>query len=337
MRSGRNPEKENSKIEIESYHRVILPVYIPNLTEEYFKDGLAILDYCIRSLLKTIHAKTRISIVNNGSCGEVSDYLAKLYSEEPSIDQLLHVKNNLGKINAVYSVVKSNLEPIITVSDADVMFLPNWQYEVEKILHEIPEAGMVSPTPFSTLYKRSDMKSTYYYAFFRSKLKTHPVINPEGQQNFEKSIGREMFKKIHLGRYIILDSGKAKAVLGCGHFVATYKSRVFEMAPQQVCEYKIGPKAMPQYIDLPNDKAGLLRLATLGNHAYHLGNRSEPWMEEEMDRINTSKTDNSRIFRSFPVRSLNGFQRFIGGLVYRILVIKMNRIFLKRLGLPKNY
>ena len=68
MRLGNNPEKEQNILEIDSYHRVVIPVYIPNLTEPYFQDGLKILKLCLQSLLKTVHAKTRISIINNNCC-----------------------------------------------------------------------------------------------------------------------------------------------------------------------------------------------------------------------------------------------------------------------------
>jgi hypothetical protein len=45
-------------------------VYIPH-QEGYFKDSLKILQLCINSLVATVHAKTCISIVNNGSCDDV--------------------------------------------------------------------------------------------------------------------------------------------------------------------------------------------------------------------------------------------------------------------------
>lgn len=53
--------------------------------------------------------------------------------------------------------------------------------------------------------------------------------------------------------------------------------------------------------------------------------------------IGNSDIDNSRLFDSFPVRPLSRYQRFIGKVLYRIFVVKFNRLFLKRLGLPANY
>ena len=42
MRIGTNPAKTNNKIEAHSYHRVIVPVFIPNLEEDYFKESFGV-------------------------------------------------------------------------------------------------------------------------------------------------------------------------------------------------------------------------------------------------------------------------------------------------------
>ena len=77
MRVGFNPNKDKQINTSDYFHQVIVPVYVPNL-EGYFKDGLTILKYCIESLLKTSHSQTYFTIVNNGSCTEVIEYLVDL-------------------------------------------------------------------------------------------------------------------------------------------------------------------------------------------------------------------------------------------------------------------
>ena len=157
-------------------HRIIIPIYIPNLEEEYFKDGLKILKICIESLLLTIHNKTKISLINNNCCKEVSEFLELTYNLNENVDQLLNSKLNLGKVNALYSSIKSNLEPLITISDADVMFLPNWQSEVENIINTMPQAGMVSPVPSSKAYSSRYLYSSLFYGLFKAKLKFSDVL-----------------------------------------------------------------------------------------------------------------------------------------------------------------
>ena len=83
-----NPEKENNTIKFDIYHRIIIPVYIPNF-EGYFKDGLEIFKLCIQSLLMTVHEKTRITIYNNASHVVVENYINELYKKEELIDQVL--------------------------------------------------------------------------------------------------------------------------------------------------------------------------------------------------------------------------------------------------------
>lgn len=289
MRIGINPEKADNELVLNSYHRIVIPVYIPNLTDPYFKDGLKILKLCIDSMLLTIHDKTKVSIINNACCSDVSDYLDQVYNQNPCIDQLLKSKINLGKVNALYAAIKSNLEPLITVADADVMFLNNWQGAVENVFSAFPEAGMVSPVPSSTAYRGKYVNSSLYYALFKGKLKFKKVQNPKGLIKFQESIGRIMYNDTHLEKYLVLSNKKSEAVLGCGHFLATLRSEVFHYSPSHNCQHKIIGGSENKYIDEPNDKAGFLRLSTLGNYGYHLGNRYEPWMLEEMEELRSSK------------------------------------------------
>ena len=81
MRQGSNPNKEINNEGSFFIHQIIVPVYIPN-EEDYFKDALKILKTCLNSLFNTIHDRTYITIVNNGSCESVVNYLDKLFSDK---------------------------------------------------------------------------------------------------------------------------------------------------------------------------------------------------------------------------------------------------------------
>lgn len=337
MRIGVNPEKQKTKLEIDSYHRVIIPVYIPNLQEDYFKDGLDILKLCLDSLLSTIHKKTKISLINNGCCEEVDNYLSDLHNRHSQVDQLISSKINLGKVNAIYSIVKSNLEPILTIADADVMFLPRWQDEVENIISVYPEAGMVSPVPSSIAYQGYFLNSTVFYAFFKSKLSFSSVIDPEGMINFEKSIGRKMYKKIHLKKYLTISKKNTKAVIGCGHFVATFRAEVFKKSPTNVCQHKIVGGSETLYLDEPNDKSGFLRLSTTGNYAYHLGNKIEDWMIEKLEWVK-EKEKKQLVLKEIPnPKSIKNWQIFIGKVFHRLFLVKFKKQYFSLKGVKENY
>ena len=93
MRIGFNPAKENKEITIENYHRVIVPVYIPNF-EGYFANLFDVFKLCLESLIITSHNKTRITIYNNNSHPTVKAYIDEKYNECELIDQVFHSKEN---------------------------------------------------------------------------------------------------------------------------------------------------------------------------------------------------------------------------------------------------
>ncbi|SFB30534.1 glycosyltransferase family A protein [Algoriphagus aquimarinus] len=335
MRKGTNPSKADHKMEISSTHRVILSVYIPELKSDYFKDAKTIFKYCIESLLNTVHADTRISIIINGCCEEVTQLIYDYQKSNQLIDQVFYTRENLGKINAIYSIVKSNLEPLITISDADVMFLPDWQNQVEQVFVDFPEAGMVSPVPSSKGFLYSTA-STMYYGLFKGKIKFRNVQDPEGLINFQKSVGSNLYQKIHLEKYLVVSNGINEAVVGCGHFVATLRKEAFEAAPTKVCEFRILGNSDEDYVDEPNDLAGFLRLATLGNYAYHLGNSPQPWMEEKLQQIINSSPASASL--EIPeAQAFSKTQYKIGKFLTRLLFNKFRKQYFSYLGVNEPY
>lgn len=283
MRIGVNPEKDKV-IEDDSYHHIIIPIYVPHL-EGYFKDALTITKLCIDSVVQTIHKKCKITIVNNGSCKEITTYLQECY-QKGMLDQLVHHKKNIGKIDAVIPIAKEANEPLITISDGDVLFKEGWAEAVEKVYRVFPEAGMVSPVPHGTTYYNYTI-NTLFDAFFKGVLKFQSVCDPKEMLRFAKSIGREdtMYtKKIRLKYQLTVSRKEGSAVVGCGHFVATLRKEVFKNVPAKKSTLAYASEADRDYIDIPNEKAGLWRLATTGNFAYHMGNVPEDWMKEEFIR-----------------------------------------------------
>ena len=150
MRVGFNPEKDKVKKVDDFYHQVIIPVYIPN-HEGYFKDSFTILKYSLESLIKTSHDKTYISVVNNGCCEIVVDYLQKLFKEN-KIQELTH-STNIGYVNAMLKGITGHKFALVTTADADVLFLNNWQKETYKVFEAFPKAGAICPTPTSKSLK----------------------------------------------------------------------------------------------------------------------------------------------------------------------------------------
>jgi len=341
MRIGNNPEKENKTLVVENYHRVIVPVYIPNF-EGYFEQAFDVFKLCIESLLKTVHQKTRITIYNNNCHSLVKKYIDEQFEKSIFIDQVFHSKENLGKINAILAASKGNLEPLITITDADVLFKQGWQKAVEEVFVNFPEAGMVSPVPSSKALA-NHTASTWFYGFFKGKLAFQEVLDPDAMHKFDLSLGNKelMYKPIHLEKYLVLKNKRnsGEVVVGCGHFVATLKRAVFDKGTNEPAFIKIVGGVEAKFIDIPNNDLGYLRVATKGNFAYHMGNKTEPWMYdiatnlkfESSTGIDSTKIDDRRI---------GGFSRKIGAQLLRLMSNKKTKsLFLKRFGLnnPENY
>jgi hypothetical protein len=335
MRIGTNPEKNNKDLIVENYHRIIIPVYIPHF-EGYFKETFEVFKLCIASLLKTVHTKTRITIYNNNCDQIVKDFIDEQYEESVYIDQVFHSKENLGKINAILASSKGNLEPLITITDADVLFKQGWQAAVEDVFVNFPEAGMVSPVPSSKALT-NHTSSTWFYGFFKGKLAFQDVLDPEAMHKFDLSLGNKelMYRPIHLEKYLVLKnkSNSGEVVMGCGHFVATLKRDVFDKGTNEPAFIKIVGGVEEKFIDIPNDKLGYLRVATKGNFAYHMGNKTEQWM---YDIASSLKVESSNGIDSSQIkdRKIGFFSRKIGSLFLRLIRNSKTRpLLLKSFGL----
>lgn len=330
MRKGTNPFS-NAKIKRDAYHRIIVPVFIPNLKEEYFFHGLEVTKLCLESLIRTRHPKTFLSVVNNGSCREVTNYLQQLYDTK-KVDQLVHYKENIGKIDAVISIAKVAEEPLITITDGDVLFKQDWMQGVEEVFEHFPEAGMVSPVPHGTVYNTYTI-NTLFDAFFKGILTFQSICNPEDMLRFAESIGKKdtMYKnKAKLKYQLTVKRSEYSAVVGCGHFVATLRKEVFLSSPKKWSHLAYASVADRDYIDIPNEKAKLWRLATVENYAYHIGNNPTDWM---ISICNELKANSQKTIAVPKSKKCNTPLWFKKGIVRILMSSYVRPYFFKKLGL----
>jgi hypothetical protein len=264
----------------------------------------------------------------------VTAYLQQLY-REGKIDQLVHHKNNIGKIDAMMQIAKTAMEPLVTLSDGDVLFMDGWIQATEKVFSVFPEAGMVSPVPHGTMFSHYTV-NTIYDGFFKGRLKFQSVCEPEDMMRFAESIGSSdtMYKKsIRLKYQLTAKRKDVSAVVGCGHFVATMRREVFDHAPKAHSKLAYASEADKDYIDLPNEKAGLWRLATAGNYAYHMGNNPQDWMRQKFDEISGNQAETIVIPESKTWALPLFFKRFV---VNRLWLNRFLRpYFFRRLGLKE--
>jgi hypothetical protein len=330
MRVGFNPYKDEVLLKSQYLHQVIIPVYIPNQVG-YFKHSFKILKLCLESLLTTIHDKTFVTIVNNGSDITVVSYLDSLLNKN-KIQELIHTQN-IGKLNAILKGLAGNNIELVTISDSDVLFLNNWQKETVNVFKALPKAGVVGIVPQFKMYEKN-CGNVLFDTILSSKLRFIPVKNKEGLIRFYDSIGwqrdyNQDYLKYNLGLKI---NANQFALLGSGHFVATYKKDVFEEIVSYI-EFKMGGTS-EEYLDKAPLKKDYWRLTTQDNYAYHMGNTLENWMtvsqvlQEDIKQYNYDFKKNKTISPSFYFIKNRFFIKFIS---IKVLV----KLFLKWKKLPK--
>lgn len=340
MRIGNNPEKESPTMVVENYHRIIVPVFIPHF-EGYFKEAFDVFKLCIESLLLTVHSKTRITIYNNNSHESVKKYIDEKHATATAIDQVFHSKGNLGKINAILAASKGNLEPLITITDADVLFKHGWQNAVEELFCSFPEAGMVSPVPGSKAFS-GYTANNWAYSLFNGTLSFQDVIDPDALRKFDASLGNEkkLYSPIHLKKYLVLKNKRngKEAVMGCGHFVATMRREVFDKGTNEPAFIKIQNGVEGKFIDLPNENLGFLRLASKKNFAFHMGNTVESWMHEEFEILKTTTRNVEIVEVNFKkAKAMNSVSIFIGRFILKLITNRTIKKYLfNYLGLASN-
>lgn len=287
MRVGFNPDKDKQLDKSSYNHQVIVPVYIPH-QEGYFKDSFKILQFCLDSLFKTSHSKTYLTVVNNGSCPEIIAYLNRLH-QASKIQEVIH-STSIGKMNAILKGLTGHSFELITITDADVLFLNDWQKATYRVFEAFPKTGAVSTTPSSRVLKQNTA-NVLVEQLFSSKLCFTNVVHPNALVLFAKSIGNiNFYNTTHLKKYLTISNGTTKAVIGAGHFVATYRGTIFDLLKNKYSSFRLGGDSESLFLDQPVNDLGYWRLSTEGNYTCHMGNVLEPWMERRLENNTDSGT-----------------------------------------------
>ncbi|KAF2081182.1 glycosyltransferase family A protein [Flavobacterium sharifuzzamanii] len=331
MRVGFNPNKDKRQKKNDFFHQIIVPVYIPN-HEGYFRDSFKILKYCLESLFKTSHNKTYFTIVNNGSCQEVVDYLEELRKEN-KIHEVVHT-TAIGKLNAILKGLVGHKFDLITITDADVLFLNNWQKATYEVFDAFKKAGAVGSTPSSKVLKQYT-SNVIIENIFSSDLKFTKVLNPDAMKKFANSIGNANFyNDNHLKKNLTISSQNIRAIIGAGHFVATYRGQIFEHLKTKYTSYSLGGDSETYILDQPVEEKGYWRLTTEANYTYHMGNVFEEWMNDFYVLL-VQEADEINVPINSAYKPKTYFDRFTKSL-FKIMIKKTFwKLFLRYKGLTK--
>ena len=302
MRVGLNPQRGKAHSDDQYIHHVVIPVYIPN-DEGFYADVFRIFRLCMKSLLGTCHDATFITIVNNGCHREAIDYIDGLF-RDGKIHEVIH-STNIGKVNAIIKGVSGHSIELVTIADADVMFLPGWQKATTDLFAAFPKAGVVGLVPqYKTFTFKCD--NLLFDNFFSRRLKFVKVKNPASLEKYYDSIGWDENRNPHYQQLALGIENKGRtAYVGAGHVAATYKRNVFSDV-RTFFNFKLGGNTL-RYIDSLCLDRDYWRLTTYDNYAYHMGNVHEDWMDAQA----FFKQDVGEVQSDFPVSKRIGWLPYV--------------------------
>ena len=80
-------------------------------------------------------------------------------------------------------------------------------------------------------------------------------------------------------KWPVIEQEGLKAIVGSSHQVLTINRDIlFTTTPSHPSLMLLGGESEHNYVDMPIDKSGKLRLSTYNNYAFHIGNVIESWM-----------------------------------------------------------
>ncbi|WP_290831547.1 glycosyltransferase family A protein [Flavobacterium sp.] len=260
-----------------THHRIVLVVYIPN-EQGFYEKSLAVFKTCLDSIISTINSKAAITVVNNGSFEKVSTLL-DIYLKEKKIDTLVSHNTNIGKIDAQIGAARASREQYITLTDADILFVNGWQEKVEEVFASFKNVGSVSPIPVRTGVFAGT--SSVLKQILLKKIKFYYRAIPENFVNYNRfleSINWDLDTNEN-NKWPVVESNGCKGIVGSAHQVLTIdRDILFTTSPSNPSLTLVGGNSEHNYVDVPIDMSGKLRLSTFNNFAYHMGNNVEDWM-----------------------------------------------------------
>ena len=313
MRSSLNPLLENDDKLDHSAHVIIMPVYIPNLNG-YYSDALKILKYSVESILCTKNEATRLIIVNNASTSRIRDYLLQLYLDG-QIDKLILNNENRGKIESVLSAARGCWEPLITITDADILFRENWESNVFNAFSAFPKLGVFGMMTSPDAIQRAT-STTLIDNLLSMNLRLGKVISDKTITETYKSTGRlnsDGYIKALRQRQPYIKSRQGQVyVMGANHAAATYKRKILFDQLERRVSYKFYHKAKldKNFLDIPSDKLGYWRLSPQESNVYHMGNTFEEGLKLPGNtKVKKLEITNEKNFKSSWLRHIPYFYR----------------------------
>ncbi|NSW51313.1 MAG: glycosyltransferase family 2 protein [Anaerolineae bacterium] len=270
MRIGQNPAKKANTVAKPERITVAVLNYIP-VIGGFFSEMPDVLKICLTSIRQHTDLPFDLLVFDNGSCEEVTQYLAD-EKNNGNIQYLILSEKNLGKGGAWNMILSGAPGEIIAYSDNDIYYRKGWLSHSLRLLETYPNVGMVTARPF-----RSDMavcSATLAWA-----ANTPDVVYEEGSfirwedyRDFNMSIGnseeelRTYFQQSVDRRMTFRDQ---TAFVGASHWqFLAYKTIFNPFLPFSMER----PMGQVKHLDQQIDAQGYLRLMTPYPYAVNISN-----------------------------------------------------------------
>ncbi|MDD2922559.1 MAG: glycosyltransferase family A protein [Anaerolineales bacterium] len=185
MRKGQNPAKFVKDVPRPERITVALLNYIPFLSG-FYAEALDVLKASLDSMRKDAGLPFDLMIFDNGSCQEARDFLVG-EKEAGRIQYLILSEKNMGKGGAWNMALGGAPGEIISYTDSDVLFYPNWLKASVELLETYPNVGMVTARPFRTPEKF--LQSSIAWAKENAELKEGDILPYEWFYEFSTTLG----------------------------------------------------------------------------------------------------------------------------------------------------
>jgi hypothetical protein len=267
----------------QSIGRVAAPVTLTTIThiphqEGYWEEALSILKLCLDSMLRNAEHPADLAVFDNGSCGPVRDYLLSR-QKEGRLPYLVLSDENVSKLAAQDYLFHAAPGEWVAYADSDVLFFPGWLRESLACLEAFPEAGMVSGRPWRPLSEADHALVEQNRARIRGmacdRVEQGDLIPPHVLRAHAEGLNLDVPNPA--AGDLRITRGDVSAFDFGSHFQFVTRREVIQKAGRLGHTPTGDGTGVRTWDNRLNDN-GYIRLATVPDLVYHLGNstRGEP-------------------------------------------------------------